>query len=39
MAPPYIKVPTRDDVVKSGSLVTPTTAHMATTTLKVEGMT
>ncbi|KAJ4296959.1 Cu(2+)-transporting P-type ATPase [Collariella sp. IMI 366227] len=34
MAPSYIQVPTRDTT----SLVAPT-AHMATTTLKVEGMT
>jgi Cu+-exporting ATPase len=35
MAPPYIQVPSGDNT----SLAAPPTAHMATTTLKVEGMT
>ncbi|KAK0632082.1 E1-E2 ATPase-domain-containing protein [Immersiella caudata] len=39
MSPPtYIKVPTRESTTKKGS-VAPQTAHIATTTLKVEGMT
>ncbi|KAK0617983.1 E1-E2 ATPase-domain-containing protein [Bombardia bombarda] len=39
MAPPYIKVPTRDDVAQSRTSLTAPPAHMATTTLRVEGMT
>jgi P-type Cu+ transporter len=37
MAPTYIKVPTREPAASTSSALTPT--HMATTTLKVEGMT
>ncbi|KAK3934953.1 copper-transporting ATPase 2 [Diplogelasinospora grovesii] len=38
MAPPHIQVPARDTRQAGGSLTTPT-AHMATTTLRVGGMT
>ncbi|KAK5663604.1 hypothetical protein OQA88_4035 [Cercophora sp. LCS_1] len=39
MAPSYIKVPTREDTSHVGSSSLAPTEHMATTTLKVEGMT
>ncbi|KAK1755211.1 copper-transporting ATPase 2 [Echria macrotheca] len=39
MAPSYIKVPTREEATTAASSSLAPTAHMATTTLKVEGMT
>ena len=39
MAPTYTKVPSREDSEQTGSSLAPQNAHMATTTLKVEGMT
>ncbi|KAF7541345.1 hypothetical protein G7Z17_g11986 [Cylindrodendrum hubeiense] len=38
MAPSYIQIPSRDDD-QGGALAAPKSAHMATTTLRVEGMT
>jgi hypothetical protein len=39
MAPTYTKVPSREESEQTDSSLTPQSAHMATTTLKVEGMT
>ncbi|KAK0731320.1 heavy metal translocatin [Lasiosphaeris hirsuta] len=39
MAPSRIQIPPRDTTQSTASLATPAVAHMATTTLKVEGMT
>ncbi|KAF7547430.1 hypothetical protein G7046_g9013 [Stylonectria norvegica] len=39
MASSYKQIPTEDDGAGTSSLVVPKTAHMATTTLRVEGMT
>ncbi|KAI5458021.1 E1-E2 ATPase-domain-containing protein [Mariannaea sp. PMI_226] len=39
MPPSYVQIPSRDGNSSSSALAAPKTAHMATTTLKVEGMT
>lgn len=39
MAPTYIKVPGRDTDAHANATLTPKSAHMATTTLRVGGMT
>ncbi|KAK1245739.1 hypothetical protein MKX07_004808 [Trichoderma sp. CBMAI-0711] len=39
MAPTYIKVPGRDNDEHASATLTPKSAHMATTTLRVDGMT
>ncbi|KAH6885881.1 E1-E2 ATPase-domain-containing protein [Thelonectria olida] len=39
MAPSYIQIPSRDQDAGHSALAAPKSAHMATTTLRVEGMT